>query len=641
MSKNTKSETLGFQTEVKQLLHLMIHSLYSNPEIFLRELISNASDASDKLRFASLTNSDLLENDPDLNIHITPDKEQGILVIEDNGIGMNREDVISNLGTIAKSGTNEFLKKMTGDQKKDANLIGQFGVGFYSSFIVADKVVVETRKAGETQGVQWSSAGEGEFDIKSIDKASRGTKITLFLKSDQKMFSEDWKIRSIIRKYSDHISLPVKMMKAEEPVDPESKDAADQAEKKDHIIEWETVNVATALWTRPRKELTNKEYIEFYKHITHDFNEPLKWSHNRVEGKLDYTSLLYIPSKVSFDLYNRDTPRGLKLYVQRVYIMDNAEEFLPLYLRFVKGVLDSQTLPLNISRELLQKDSQIENIKASLTKRILNMLAKTSKNNPEKYQQFWDAFGEVLKEGPAEDYTNQEAISELLRFSSTQSQDSKQNISLEEYIGRMQPDQKTIYYLCANNYETAKSSPHLELFRKKNIEVLLLTNRIDEWLMTHLQQFKEKKFQDISRSKLDLDDASDASKKEEMESLSKEKEPFLKRIEAVLKDQVASVHITDRLVDFPVCLVADEHEVGEQMRNMMKAMGQEMPETKSIMEINSSHAIIKRLESTDNQSKFEMLALTLFEQAQLSSGKALSNPSDHVKRVNQLLVDLA
>lgn len=633
MTVESKQETLGFQTEVKQLLHLMIHSLYSHPEIFLRELISNASDAADKLRFASLNDNSLLENDPNLNIHMGVDKEVSTLTIEDNGIGMNREEVIANLGTIARSGTGEFLKQMTGDQKKDAHLIGQFGVGFYSAFIVADKVIVETRKAGEKEGVYWESEGTGEFEVKNINKATRGTKITLYLKDEYKNFADGWHLRTVVRKYSDHISLPVLMLK--------ETTGSEEGTNEETTPEWETINTAKALWTCSRSELSDEEYKEFYKHLGHDMSEPLKWSHNKVEGKFDYTSLLYIPTKAPFDLYNREMQRGLKLYVQRVYIMDDAEQFLPMYLRFVKGILDSNDLPLNVSRELLQKDSQVDSMKSALTKRVLDMLDKMAKKEPENYQTFWESFGQVMKEGPAEDFSNREKIASLLRFASSQTNDTDQNVSLKAYIERMQEGQEAIYYVCTQSHATAKSSPHLEVFRKKGIEVLLMSDRVDEWLMSHLNEFDGKKFQDISRGDLDLGKLSDKEDKEAIETASKEKEALIKRMTETLKDSVESIRVTDRLTDSPACLVTGQYDMGEQMRQMLQAAGQDVPASKPILEINPAHPLITRLENEADDTRFSDLALVLFDQAQLSGGKQLDNPGQYVQRLNNLLIELA
>lgn len=633
MTVESKQETLGFQTEVKQLLHLMIHSLYSHPEIFLRELISNASDAADKLRFASLNDNSLLENDPNLNIHMGVDKEVSTLTIEDNGIGMNREEVIANLGTIARSGTGEFLKQMTGDQKKDAHLIGQFGVGFYSAFIVADKVIVETRKAGEKEGVYWESEGTGEFEVKNINKATRGTKITLYLKDEYKNFADGWHLRTVVRKYSDHISLPVLMLK--------ETTGSEEGTNEETTPEWETINTAKALWTCSRSELSDEEYKEFYKNLGHDMSEPLKWSHNKVEGKFDYTSLLYIPTKAPFDLYNREMQRGLKLYVQRVYIMDDAEQFLPMYLRFVKGILDSNDLPLNVSRELLQKDSQVDSMKSALTKRVLDMLDKMAKKEPENYQTFWESFGQVMKEGPAEDFSNREKIASLLRFASSQTNDTDQNVSLKAYIERMQEGQEAIYYVCTQSHATAKSSPHLEVFRKKGIEVLLMSDRVDEWLMSHLNEFDGKKFQDISRGDLDLGKLSDKEDKEAIETASKEKEALIKRMTETLKDSVESIRVTDRLTDSPACLVTGQYDMGEQMRQMLQAAGQDVPASKPILEINPAHPLITRLENEADDTRFSDLALVLFDQAQLSGGKQLDNPGQYVQRLNNLLIELA
>ena len=647
MAIETKEETLGFQTEVKQLLNLMIHSLYSHPEVFLRELISNASDAVDKLHFASLSDSKLLEDDPELAIRVSFDKEAGTVTIEDNGIGMNREEVIANLGTIARSGTSEFLKGLSGDEKKDSHLIGQFGVGFYSAFIVADKVTVETRKIEDSEGVCWSSEGTGEFEVKNIERLQRGTTITLHLKTEHLDFADNWRLRSVIRKYSDHISAPVMMIKevaADHDADKEE-DKAEAADKKvekvEKEIEWETVNAAKALWTCARNELKDDEYKEFYKHISHDMSAPLKWSHNKVEGKMDYTSLLYIPSKAPFDLYNRDMQRGLKLYVQRVYIMDDAEQFLPMYLRFIKGVVDSNDLPLNVSRELLQKDPQVDSIKSALTKRVLDMLEKMSKKEPEAYQNFWKAFGQVIKEGPAEDFSNRDKVSSLLRFASTKNDESTQNVSLKEYIERMQEGQDIIYYICAQNPTAAKSSPHLEVFRKKNIEVLLLSDRIDEWLMSHLHEFDGKKFQDIGRGDLDLGKLGDEEDKKAKEEVAKEKESLLESIKKTLATGIEEVRLTDRLTDSPACLVTGQNDLGEQMRHMLEAAGQQVPDSKPILEINPEHPLINKLEQEADDERFSDLTKVLFDQAKLASGRDLEDPGAYVQRLNKLLVELA
>ena len=577
MTADVKKETLGFQTEAKQLLHLMIHSLYSNQEIFLRELISNASDAIDKLRFAALADESLLEGQGDYQIQVDVDGEANTITISDNGIGMNRDEVIEHLGTIAKSGTASFLESLTGDQKKDSQLIGQFGVGFYSAFIVADRVEVHTRKAGEAadEGILWESHGEAEFSVEPVEKAERGTRITLFLKADCKEFAEDFRVRSVIKKYSDHISVPVMMVKPPAPP-AEGEEAPENPE-----VEYETVNAATALWTRGRSEISDDEYHEFYKHVSHDFDDPLTWSHNKVEGKLEYTSLLYIPKRAPFDMWNREMSRGLKLYVQRTFIMDEAEQFLPLYLRFVKGIVDSNDLPLNVSREILQQDAAVESMRSALTKRILDMLGKLAKKGGEDYALFWKEFGQVLKEGPAEDFANKEKIAKLLRFSSTHTDLEEQDQSLEDYVSRVQEKQDKIYYVVAENFNTAKNSPHLEVFRKKGIEVLLLSDRVDDWLMNHLQEFDGKQFQDVARGALDLEPESEEEKAEQ-EKLQKESEALVERLGKVLEDKVAEVRATSRLTDSPACLVVGDFDMGAQMRRMMEAAGQPVPESKPV-----------------------------------------------------------
>ena len=634
MTVEASKETLGFQTEVKQLLHLMIHSLYSHPEVFLRELISNASDAADKLRFAALHDSSLLESDPNLDIRVSFDKEAKTVTITDNGVGMNRQEVIDNLGTIAKSGTGEFLKQMTGDQKKDAQLIGQFGVGFYSAFIVADKVTVETRKAGEQEGVRWISEGTGEFSVESIKREQRGTTITLHLKPEQQEFADGWRLRSIIRKYSDHISLPVLMLKDQpEPEEGEEKAVVEP--------EWETVNTAKALWCRSRSEISDDEYKEFYKHISHDFADPLKWSHNKVEGKLEYTSLLYVPSKAPFDLYNRDMQQGLKLYVQRVFIMDEAEQFLPMYLRFIKGVVDSNDLSLNVSREILQKDPQVESMKTALIKRVLDMLSKLAKSDAETYQAFWNEFGQVLKEGPAEDFANREKIASLLRFASTHTGTSAQTVSLADYMGRMKEGQEKIYFITAESYNAAANSPHLEVFRKKGIEVLLLTDRVDEWLMSHMHEFEGKQFVDVGRGDLDLGSLDDEEDKRAKEDAAKTHEDLIGRIKTVLGDSVEEVRVTNRLTDSPACLVVGQFDMGAQMKSILQAAGQDVPESKPIMEINTDHALITKLDQEPDEDRFGDLVHIIFDQASLAEGGKLDDPAAYVKRLNKLLVDMA
>ena len=626
-------ETLGFKTEVKQLLHLMIHSLYSNKEIFLRELISNASDACDKLRFEALQNDALFEGQSELAVHINFDTDARTLTIEDNGIGMNREDVISHLGTIAKSGTAEFLGKLTGDQKQDSQLIGQFGVGFYSAFIVADKVVVDTRRAGESaeQGIRWESAGEGEFSLETIDKPERGTRITLHLKADEAEFADNYRLRSLIKKYSDHIAVPV-FLPPEISADDDAADAeASQAP--------EAVNQAKAMWTRSRSELTDEEYQEFYKHISHDWNEPLAWMHNRVEGKLDYTSLLYIPSKAPFDMWNRDTARGLKLYVQRVFIMDDAEQFLPLYLRFVKGVLDSNDLSLNVSREILQQDKQVDSMRSALVKRILDTLTKLAKNDSDKYQQFWDEFGDVLKEGPAEDFANKEKIAALFRFATSTSGSEAQTVGLADYVARMQEGQKKVYYITAESYAAGMGSPHIEYFRKKGIEVLLLTDRVDEWMVGHLNEFDGKSFQDITKGELDLDELADEDEKKQQETLQESHKNLTERLEKVLPE-VKSVRVTSRLTDSPACLVVGQFDMGGHMRRMLEAAGQKMPEPEITLEINPTHPLIERLDNEPDEDRFAELAGLIHAQAQLAEGSQLKNPAEYVGKLNKLLLDL-
>lgn len=633
MSTETQQETLGFQTEVKQLLHLMIHSLYSNKEIFLRELISNASDAADKLRFEALSNDDLYEGDGDLRIRISFDEQAKTITIDDNGIGMTRQDVIEHLGTIAKSGTSQFLSQLSGDQKKDSQLIGQFGVGFYSAFIVAKEVEVITRRAGQpaSEGVHWVSQGEGEFTVGGVEKAQRGTTIILHLKDEELEFANSFRLRSLVRKYSDHISLPVIMEKEAAPVEEGEALAAPEDE---------TVNSATALWTCSKSDISEDEYKEFYKHVSHDFQDPLKWSHNRVEGKLDYTSLLYVPAHAPYDLWNRDTPRGLKLYVQRVFIMDEADQFLPMYLRFIKGVVDTNDLSLNVSREILQKDPVVDKLKTQLTKRALDMLGKLAKNDPEQYAKFWTEFGEVLKEGPAEDHANKDTILKLLRFASTNNDSSEQSVSLEDYISRMQDGQEKIYYAVADNYNTAKHSPHLEIFRKKGIEVLLMSDRVDEWLMSQLFDFEGKSFQDVSKGELDLGDTENEEEKKAQEETAKELEGLVERLKNSLDAQVSEVRITHRLTDSPACVVLGAYDMGMQMRKIMEAAGQAVPESKPVFEINPEHPLISKLDHETDEERFGELALVVFEQAQLAAGGQLDDPAAYVGRLNKLLLNL-
>lgn len=622
MSEKTTSETLGFQTEVRQLLHLMIHSLYSNKEIFLRELISNASDAADKLRFESLAEPDLIKENPELKIRVEYDTKHRQLSIIDNGIGMSRAELIDNLGTIAKSGTSEFLQKMTGDDKKDAQLIGQFGVGFYSSFIVADKVEVDSLRAGlsQDQAVHWESDGEGEFTVGASDYSDRGTRVTLHLKKTEKEFAEAVRLESLIRKYSDHIGFPVEL------ADAARKDEAPHA-----------VNSATALWTRSRSEVSDDEYREFYRYLSHDFKDPLAWSHNKVEGKREYTSLLYIPGSAPFDLWNRETPRGLKLYVQRVFIMDQADQFLPLYLRFVKGVIDANDLPLNVSRELLQQDSRLTSLQSALTRRVLDMVAKLAKAGAEKYQTFWNEFGQVMKEGVIEDTANKDKLAGLLRFATTNSETQLQDQSLADYASRAGDKHDKIYYVIADSFATAKSSPHLERLTAKGIEVVLLYDRIDPWVMDALTEFDGRKFEDISRGKLELPDTDGEDAKSKDPELHK---GFIEKISKELEDKVEAVVVSERLVSSPACLVANEHDLTPQLRRMLEASGQSLPESKPTLEVNIEHPLLQRLEAEGDAQRFAALSRIVLDHALLAEGGQLDDPADYVKRINQLILDL-
>ncbi|GAK25296.1 molecular chaperone HtpG [Serratia liquefaciens] len=615
-------ETRGFQSEVKQLLHLMIHSLYSNKEIFLRELISNASDAADKLRFRALSTPELYEGDGELRVRLSFDKEQRTLTIADNGIGMSREEVIENLGTIAKSGTKAFLESIGSDQAKDSQLIGQFGVGFYSAFIVADKVTVRTRAAGAPadQGVFWESVGEGDYTIADISKEDRGTEITLHLREGEDEYLDAWRLRSVIGKYSDHIALPVEI---------ESKN------EEDGTVTWEKINKAQALWTRSKADVTDEEYKEFYKHIAHDFTDPLSWSHNRVEGKQEYTSLLYIPAQAPWDMWNRDHKHGLKLYVQRVFIMDDAEQFMPNYLRFVRGLIDSNDLPLNVSREILQDSRVTQNLRGALTKRVLQMLEKLAKDDAEGYQKFWQQFGLVLKEGPAEDGGNKEAIAKLLRFASTHNDSSAQTVSLEEYVGRMAEGQEKIYYITADSYAAAKSSPHLELFRKKGIEVLLLSDRIDEWMMSYLTEFDGKPFQSVSKADDALDKLADET--EEQKAAEKQLEPFVDRVKNLLGDRVKDVRLTHRLTDTPAIVITDADEMSTQMAKLFAAAGQEAPAVKYIFELNPEHALVKRASDVGDNEQFAEWIDLLLDQALLAERGTLEDPNQFIRRMNKLL----
>ncbi|MCG8707086.1 molecular chaperone HtpG [Brenneria sp. 4F2] len=621
-------ETRGFQSEVKQLLHLMIHSLYSNKEIFLRELISNASDAADKLRFRALSAPELYAGDGELRVRVSTDKEKRTLTISDNGIGMTRDEVIDNLGTIAKSGTKAFLESMGSDQVKDSQLIGQFGVGFYSAFIVADKVTVRTRAAGAEadQGVFWESAGEGDYTIAEISKEDRGTEITLHLRDGEDEFLDEWRVRSIISKYSDHIALPVEIETHQES----------EEEGGEATVSWEKINKAQALWTRSKSEVGDEEYTEFYKHIAHDFTDPLAWSHNRVEGKQEYTSLLYIPAQAPWDMWNRDHKHGLKLYVQRVFIMDDAEQFMPNYLRFVRGLIDSNDLPLNVSREILQDSRVTQNLRNALTKRVLQMLEKLAKDDAEKYQTFWQQFGLVLKEGPAEDTANREAIAKLLRFASTHNDSSAQTVSLEDYVGRMVEGQEKIYYITADSYAAAKSSPHLELFRKKGIEVLLLSDRIDEWMMSYLTEFDGKSFQSVSKADESLDKLVDEENEAQKEA-EKALEPFVDRVKTLLGDRVKEVRLTHRLSDTPAIVTTDANEMSTQMAKLFAAAGQQAPEVKYIFELNPEHALVKRASDVSDDTQFAEWVELLLDQALLAERGTLDDPNQFIRRMNQLL----
>jgi molecular chaperone HtpG len=631
MTTANNAETRGFETEVNQLLDLMIHSLYSNKDIFLRELISNASDACDRLRFSAISNADLYEQDIELKIKISYDEEKRTVTIIDNGIGMTRDEVIDHIGTIAKSGTRSFLDSITGDEKNDARLIGQFGVGFYSSFIVAEQVTLRTRRAGEAadQGVEWISKGKGEYSIASVDKPTRGTEITLQLREGEDEYLNDWKLRSIITEYSDHIGFPVLMDKKVEP----------ESDEGETVIEEETVNQASALWTQERSEIKDEEYIEFYKHVAHDFEDPLDWSHNRVEGTNEYTSLLYIPSRAPYDLYDRESAHGLKLYVQRVFIMEDAEKLMPRYLRFVRGLIDSNDLPLNVSREILQGSKIIDSIRSGSVKKVLGMLEKMVKNDPEKYQKFWTEFGRVLKEGPAEDFANRDKIGKLLRFATTHSDAPEQTVSLDDYIGRLQEGQDKIYYIAADTHAASKSSPHLEIFRKKGIEVLLLSDRVDEWLTAHLMEYEGKKLQSVAKGELDLGD--DEASEKELEEKAKSAEKLLKRMKKSLDERVADVRVTNRLTDSPACIVLNEQDMAMHMQRILKEAGHEMPSTKPILEINPDHPIVKQMDGEKSKKKFDDWSAILFDQALLAEGGQLEDPAGFVAKLNKMLVAIA
>jgi molecular chaperone HtpG len=635
MSENQKT-TLGFQAEVSQLLQLMIHSLYSHKEIFLRELISNASDANDRLRFEAIADPALLADDTVLSVWVEGDPAQKTLTVRDNGIGMTREEAIANLGTIARSGTAEFFKSLSGDQQKDSQLIGQFGVGFYSAFIVAERVEVLTRKAGApaAAGVHWESSADGQFTVETVDLPQRGTTIILHLKEDTQEFADSWRLRSLIHRYSDHLSFPVLMRKEAPP-------KSDKDESAPAPQPFEAVNQARALWTRPRSEVSDEEYRQFFEHIAHDPTEPLAWSHNKVEGKRDYTSLLYIPGRAPFDLWHRDAARGLKLYVRRVFIMDDAEQFLPLYLRFIKGVIDSSDLPLNVSRELLQQDADVEAMKGGLTRRVLELLTKLASDEPAKYATFWKEFGAVLKEGLAEDYANREKILPLLRFASTHEAEDAPTVSLKDYVGRMKSGQERIYFVIADSVAAARSSPHIEQLKALGIEVLLMSERVDEWVMGQVEGFEGKTFKDAARGDLELGTLAPESEKEKAQEQLKEHEDLLKRVKAALGERVAEVRIASRLTDSPSCLVMGERDIGAAMRRILEAQGQKLPDTKPVLELNVDHPIVRHLEAGHDEAAFNELAQLLYDQAALSEGGQLVNPADYVRRLNRLLVRLA
>ncbi len=633
--KNPEKQTLGFQAEVKQLLQLMIHSLYSNKEIFLRELISNASDAADKLRFEAIDNSALFENDPDLKITVSFDKEKRTITISDNGIGMTRDDAIEHLGTIAKSGTKEFFSRLSGDQQKDAALIGQFGVGFYSGFIIADRITVETRRAGTAarEGVRWESEGAGDFTVEAIDKPSRGSDVILHLREGEDEFLSSWKLKSIIRKYSDHISLPIMM--AKEEWDEEKKETVTRDEL-------ETINQASALWARSKNDITPEQYTEFYKHVSHDFGDPLTYTHNRVEGRSEYTQLLYIPTQAPFDLWDRNKRGGIKLYVKRVFIMDDAEQLMPVYLRFVKGVIDSADLPLNVSREILQESRDVKVIREGSTKRVLGMLEELAnadeQEKKDKYATFWDAFGQVLKEGMGEDATNKDRIAKLLRFASTTGDSDAQTVSLADYVSRMKEGQTKIFYATGESYNAAKNSPHLEIFRKKGIEVLLLTDRVDEWMLSYLEEFEGKELASVAKGDLDLGQLEDEAEKKQHQETEEQYKELVGKMQTALADKAKEVRITFRLTDSPACLVADENELSGNLLRMLKAAGQNAPDAKPILEINPDHPLVQRLKYED--AKFDDWSNILFDQALLAEGGNLSDPAGFVKRLNEMLLGM-
>lgn len=629
MSVATNKENLNFEAEVSQLLHLMIHSLYSNKEIFLRELVSNASDACDKLRFEALSNDALMEQDAELKIRIEFDNETRTVSIRDNGIGMSREEVIANIGTIAKSGTAEFLKNMTGDQAKDSHLIGQFGVGFYSSFIVAETVELKTRRAGAdaSEGVHWTSTGEAGYELETIEKADCGTEIILHLREDEDELLNSWRLRNIISKYSDHTPVPVEMKKHDE--------------EGNETEEWEAVNRASALWTRAKSEISEDEYKEFYKHVGHDFEDPLAWTHSRVEGKTEYTSLLYVPARAPFDLYEPDQKHGVKLYVQRVFIMDDADKLMPRYLRFVKGVLDSSDLPLNVSREILQSNKIIDSMRSGSVKKVLGLLESMAKKQPEDYSKFWEQFGKVLKEGPVEDSANREQILKLLRFTSTHSDGENPTTSLEDYISRMKEGQEKIYFITADNYTAAKNSPHLEVFLKKDIEVILMFDRVDEWMMGHITEFDGKQLQSVAKGELDLGKIEGEDGDDEEKKTPEEASKVVERIKAVLEDKVEDVRVSERLTSSPACIVLSDHEMAMYMQNLMRQAGQEIPSSKPVLEVNVDHPLLARMDQESDEDRFGEFAKLLLDQAVLAEGGQLEDPAAFVKRLNEIMLSLS
>ncbi len=634
MTATAQKETLDFQAEVSQVLNLVIRSLYSNKEIFLRELISNASDAAEKLRFESLSNDALYEGDATLRIRVAVDQDAGTITIEDNGIGMSRQEVNETIGTIASSGTKKFLENLSGDKAKDSQLIGQFGVGFYSAFIVADKVTLTTRRAGmqADEGVRWESTGEGSYTVENVERAARGTEIVLHIREEDKEFLDGWRLRSIINKFSDHIAIPVEMLGEV----PEPKEGEEPAKP-----EWEQVNRGTALWMRNKSDITDEEYHEFYKNTCHDFEDPLTWAHNRVEGTNEYSSLLFVPSRAPFDMWDREQKHGVKLYVRRVFIMDEADKLMPHYLRFVKGVVDSDDLPLNVSREILQHDKKIDSIRSANVKRVLGLLEKLAKDDAEKYQAFWREFGKVLKEGPAEDFGNREKIAGLLRFTTTKSEGDAQDVSLDQYIERMAEKQEKIFYITADTLSAARNSPHLEVFKKKDIEVLLLTDRVDEWLVSHLTDYKDKHLQSVAKGELDLGELEDKEDKEKVEKATEEHKHLIERVKSALGDTVKEVRVSSRLTESPACLVVDHYDMSQNLARVLKQLGQDAPMPTPIIEINLEHPLLDRMDKETDEDKFAELAKVVFDQALLAEGGQLEDPAGFVHRLNRLMLDMS